>query len=823
MYYLTGMCVKITFEQLTKGLVLILAAKTDSMKLNKVLSRVEASADFGLTYQQANERLENGYANIKPNSAEKTVAQVFKGHIFTYFNLVFFILGLCTLIWGSFINVFFLNVVIINTIIGIVQELRSKRALAKLSFITAPNATVIRDGNQMVIPTDKAVLDDVVVFSADQQIYADAIVLQGECHVNEAMVTGESDEIVKKPGDLLLSGSFIISGQCVARLEKVGRDSFVSQLTLAAKKTKNKLSTGSMVSSLKRLVQVIGILIVPLGIAMFIVQTQGYPTQNAVDSTVGALVGMIPDGLYLLVSITLTVSVLRLAKKRTLVQEMGCVETLSRVDVLCVDKTGTITEPSMNVKDVVLMCEERFSSEDINAIIADYVGNMPPENETMAAIQAFIQKPATRRAVNVMPFSSSVKYGGVSFHNDESYLLGAPERILQKQFSKHKSKIDAYSAEGYRVLLLALYDREIGTTIDSSRVMPIALILLSNRIRAEAPGTFKFFAEQGVKILVISGDNPITVSQIAREAGIDGAERYIDAAELTTDRQIKRAIGEYIVFGRVTPDQKRKLVRALKAAGRTVAMTGDGVNDVLALKDANCSIAMASGSEVATQVADIVLLDSDFSAMKSIVMEGRRVINNLQRSASLFIMKNIFSFLFAITITIPFQSLFPMQGAQFTLYNMMIIGIPSFILAMEPNKNIVRGKFLINVFQNAMPAGLTSFAALIAVFVLYRVFDIPIIEMSTMSVISITFVGFLMMIRLCRPFNAIRIALIVAMLLAFTTGVLLFSGVIDILPEAFFVLSMLQGGNILWTIAICALCIPLFMLLTVLMKKKNKV
>ena len=777
--------------------------------------------EYGLTHQQARERVVNGYSNFKPDSAEKTVGQVFMGHIFTYFNLVFFILSLCTLFWGGIENIFFLNVVVINTIIGIVQELRSRAALAKLNFISAPQATVIRNGEEIFVPAEETVLDDIVVFGAGQQIYADAIVLHGECNVNEAMVTGESDEIVKKKGDNLLSGSFIVSGECIARLDKVGRDSFVAELTLAAKKTRNKLSTGGMVSSLKRLVQVIGIIIVPLGITMFILQAQVYPIQNSVDSTVGALVGMIPDGLYLLVSVTLTVSVLRLAKKRTLVQEMGCVETLSRVNVLCVDKTGTITEPNMVVKGTVLLNEGRFNEEDVSQIIADYVGNMPPENETMAAIQAFINAPAKRRARNSMPFSSAVKYGGVSFHEDESYLLGAPERILQSNFAKYKSKIDSYSAQGYRVLLLALYDKDITGKLDPGRVMPLALILLSNRIRPEAPGTFKFFAEQGVKIIVISGDNPITVSQIAREAGIEGAERFIDAAELQTDRQIKRAVGEYIVFGRVTPDQKRKLVRALKSAGNTVAMTGDGVNDVLALKDANCSIAMASGSEVASQVADIVLLDSDFSAMKSIVMEGRRVINNLQRSASLFIMKNLFSFLFALTITIPFQSLFPLAGFQFSLYNTLIIGIPSFILAMEPNKSIVRGKFLINVFKNAMPAGLSSFLALIAIFVLYRNFDIPIIEMSTMSVIAITFVGFLMLLRLCKPLNLLRLTLLIAMAVFFLIGLLLFSGIINILPETFVILSPLQGVNILWTLAVCAASVPLFMLLTIIMRQKK--
>jgi len=798
------------------------ATRTVSARLHNVLPRVEAPLDFGLTGQQVRERLENGYANVKPESAEKTVAQVLKGHIFTYFNLVFVLLGLCTLFWGAFRNIFFLNVVIINTIIGIVQELRSRRALAKLSFITAPNATVIRDGNQLIIPTNKAVLDDIAVFSADQQVYADAIVLYGECNVNEAMVTGESDEIVKKPGDTLLSGSFIISGECIARLDKVGRDSFAAQLTVAAKKTRNKLSTGGMVSSLKRLVQVIGIIIVPLGITMFIMQSQVYPIQNSVDSTVGALVGMIPDGLYLLVSITLTVSVLRLANKRTLVQEMGCVETLSRVDVLCVDKTGTITESNMEVKGAVLMCEERYNADDVDRIIADYAGNMSAENETMAAIQSFIKAPAYRNAIKTMPFSSALKYSGVMFHNDESYLLGAPERILQSNYAKYRSKIDSYSSQGYRVLLLALYDGDIGDKINANRIVPLALILLSNRIRPQAPGTFKFFEEQGVKIIVISGDNPMTVSQIAREAGISGAERFIDAAELTTDRQIKRAVGEYVVFGRVTPDQKRKLVRALKAAGKTVAMTGDGVNDVLALKDANCSIAMASGSEVASQVADIVLLDSDFSAMKSIVMEGRRVINNLQRSASLFIMKNIFSFLFAVIMTIPFQTLFPLEGMQFTLYNMMIIGIPSFILAMEPNKNIVRGKFLINVFRNALPAGLTSFCALTAIFILYRTREIPLMEMSAMSVIAVTFVGFLMLLRLCKPLNTLRLTLLITMGIGFTLGIFLFNGTIPIFPETFTPLDRLQGSNILWTIAVCTASIPLFLLLTAVTKSKIK-
>jgi len=800
-----------------------MSGKAEAVRLHKVLPRVEAPAERGLTYKQARARLENGYANFKPDSAERTVAQIFRDNIFTYLNLVLVVLAICVSLTGSFHNLTFMPVIIINTIIGIVQELRSKRMLAKLSFISAPNATVIRDGEHITLPTDYTVLDDVAIFTAGQQIYADAIVLRGECTVNEALVTGESDEVTKTPGDTLLSGSFIISGECSARLDKVGRDSFVAQLTLEAKKTKGKLSAG-MVATLKRYVQVIGILIVPVGIAMFVRQvTQtDISTTEATVKTVGALVGMIPDGLYLLVSVALTVSVMRLARKRTLIQERNCVETLARVNVLCVDKTGTITENNMEVKGIALLCEENYSAEDVGGILADYVGNLPVENETMAAIQTFVNKRPRRRAKKVIPFSSSVKYSSITFRENESYVLGAPERILQTRYYKHKSLIEAHSARGYRVLLLALYNKAIGTKLDADGVMPLALILLSNKVRPEAPGTFEFFAKQGVKIIVISGDNPMTVSHIAREAGIEGAERFIDAAELTTDRQIKRAVGEYIVFGRVTPDQKRKLVRALKAAGNTVAMTGDGVNDVLALKDANCSIAMASGSEVASQVADIVLLDSDFSAMPTVVMEGRRVINNLERSAALFLTKNIFTLLFVLSVTIPFAALFPLEPSQFTLFNVMLIGIPSFVLAMEPNRRIVKGKFLINAFRNALPAGLSSYFALMGMFYVASQRDMLKGEIATMSLIIIAFVGFLMLFKLCIPFNHLRTALIATMLIGFIAGMVGLVWVTAQASGAAESLLPIQGQGIWITILTCLIVIPVYLVLTFLTRSMGR-
>jgi len=484
------------------------------------------------------------------------------------------------------------------------------------------------------------------------------------------------------------------------------------------------------------------------------------------------------------------------------------------VDVLCVDKTGTITENKMEVKGAALLCEDRFNFDDINMIMADFAGNMPADNETMVAIQAHFNTPPKRGARRVAPFSSALKYSGVSFHEDESYLLGAPERILLSKYGRHKEEIEKHSAQGFRVLLLALYDGDINAKLDDERVLPLALVLLSNKVRAEAPATFKFFEKQGVKIIVISGDNPVTVSQIAREAGIAGAERYIDAAQLTTDRQIKRAVGEYVVFGRVTPDQKRKLVRALKAAGHTVAMTGDGVNDVLALKDANCSIAMASGSEVASQVSDIVLLNSDFSAMPAVVMEGRRVINNIERSAALFLTKNIFSFLLAMVITIIMAERFPLSAARFTLFNMMLIGAPSFVLAMEPNKNIVKGRFIVNVLKSALPAGLTDFFALFALIVICSQKGIADDVISTMALYVIAFIGFMFLYKISRPLNALRTALIVCMLLGFSLGSLFLGGIIGLVP--------LVGEAIWLTVAFSAASAPMFVLLTLIVNSIGK-
>ena len=776
------------------------------MTLNKILPRIETHADIGLTAREAADRLENGYGNESPTSPEKTVGQIFRDNIFTYFNLVFFVLALLIILVQSYRNLTFMGVIFSNTAIGIIQELRAKRTLSKLRLIAEPHATVIRDGQAITIQAEDAVLDDIAVFSAGNQIYADAIVLAGECRVNEALVTGEADEIVKTAGATLLSGSFVVSGECRARLDKVGAESFVSKLTIEAKKHRKKQQS-IILRTLTRLVQIIGFVIIPFGVLLYLQQTMslGYSVTESVVSTVAALIGMIPEGLYLLVSVALTVSVIRLAQKKTLVHDMGCIETLARVDVLCVDKTGTITEPVMTVQEVALLREDRFGMRDITALLSDYSAAMGADNETIAALKRAFNEPPRRRAVQVLPFSSSAKYSGVTLSNGGTFLLGAPEKILLENYDAYKYEIEKFSSLGCRVLLLAGYGGSLNEKRIAGEVMPLALVVLKNSIRPEAPATFEFFRKQGVAIKVISGDNPLTVSRVALEAGIENADQYVDASSLTTERKIKNAVRNYTVFGRVTPDQKRKLIRAFKEEGHTVAMTGDGVNDVLALKDADCSIAMASGSDVACQVAQLVLMDSNFSAMPSVVAEGRRVINNIERSASLFLTKNIFSF--ALTLTALIAALkYPITPSQLSLFNITLIGIPSFILALEPNTNRVRGRFLLNALLRALPAGITDFLALLGTILACAHYGVSTDEMSTIATIIIAVVGFMMLYRIGRPLNSLRVGLIISMIILFLIGAFVFTGL--------FTLSPLSTTGIWITVVVAAVSVPLMVILS---------
>ena len=725
------------------------------------LAVLEAPAETGLTDDQAAERAGAGWANLPVEPPTRTVGQIVRSNLFTYFNAIFVLLASALIAVRSPItNVLFMGVVIVNAVIGIVQELRSKKALDELNILQSPKAVVIRGGERKETTTDALVRDDVVVFAAGDQVCADAVVLDGECLVNEALVTGEADEIKKAPGGALLSGSFLVSGECRARLTAVGEDSFVNRLTLEAKRQKKPKLRG-MMRSLSDLVKWIGLIILPMGALLIVKEFHwlGRDLTSSVTSTVGALVGMIPEGLYLLTSLALVAGVLRLARKKTMCRQMDCIETLARVDTLCVDKTGTVTENKMVVEDIVLLCPDRFIADDVRMIMADYVHAMQSDNDTMAALRKYFTGKVSQQAVAALPFTSARKYGGVSFHEDETYLLGAPEILLGSRIGEYSDVIDRYSAKGCRVLLLTLYDGQLSDEALSAGTLPIALILLNNKIRAEAPDTFAYFAKQGVTVRVISGDNPMTVSEVARRAGIPGAERWVDARTLKTDEDIAAAARDKIVFGRVTPDQKRRLVIALKQQGHTVAMTGDGVNDVLALKEADCSIAVASGSEVACQVSQIVLMDSNFAAMPSVVAEGRRVINNIERSAALYLVKNIFSMSLAL-LSLLFALPYPLSPAQLGLVNSFTIGIPSFVLAMEPNRSRIRGSFLANILLRALPAALTDLFLTEGVMLFYLAAGLADNAVSTICAGVMGVVGLMMVFRTAQPMNRLHIALV---------------------------------------------------------------
>lgn len=776
-----------------------------------VLPVKQTDAEVGLTHEEVAERVQKGYMNLSVDPPAKTIKQIVLSNLFTYFNLIFFILAACIIAVGSWRNLMFMPVILANICIGIVQEIRAKQTLDKLSLLQAQRGIAIRNGAEEMLPTDQMVRDDMVVFQTGDQVFADAVVASGEVHANEALITGEADEIKKLPGDELLSGSFIINGTCRARLTQVGADSYAAKLTLEAKKNTRKKQS-EMMLSLSRLVKYIGIVLLPFGLAL------GYKEiymldrslEGGVVSTVGALVGMIPEGLYLLTSLALAAGILRLAQKKTLVHDMNCIETLARVDVLCVDKTGTITENKMIVEDIALLCEERYIESDIRLIMSDYVGALGAENDTMDALKRYFQGEIHQEAVEKLPFSSAKKYGGVSFHTDETYLLGAPDILLGDAYDAYKEKIESYSKKGCRVLLLALYDGLLTDDALDGALLPLSLILLGNKIRPEAPDTFQYFADQNVEVKVISGDNPITVSEVSQRAKIANAERYVDARGLDTDEKLEAAATKYTVFGRVTPEQKRKLVTALKKANHTVAMTGDGVNDVLALKEADCGIAMASGSDVACRTSHIVLLDSNFGSMPWVVMEGRRVINNIERAASLFLVKNIFSFLLAL-VSLFFTLPYPVTPAQLSLVSTLTIGIPSFILAMEPNSNLISGRFLSNVIYRALPAALTNLFLVMGVLLFYIGFDINTDEMSTICAIVMGAVGLLMLVKTCRPMNLIRKILILAMVLAFVFSILFF--------RHLFTLSNLSFPSILVLTVFTLLAYPVMHVLTLAQEK----
>lgn len=728
----------------------------------------------GLTDEEVRQRVEEGLTNRADISTDKTTKEIVISNVFTYFNLIFLVITILLIMVGSFRNLTFLPIIIGNTVIGIVQEIRAKKTLEKMSLLNAPRADVIRNGSVKQISTEELVKDDVILLTAGKQICADAVVISGNIQVNESLLTGEADEVEKTEGSTLMSGSFVVSGECYARLEKVGNESYISKLSLEAKSMGGK-EQSEMIRSINLIVKWVGTVIIPIGLILFWQShfVNGESITKSVTSTVAAIIGMIPEGLYLLTTVALALSTMKLARKKVLLHDMKSIETLARVDVLCVDKTGTITEPDMKLKEIFLCknsgadgTQTALTLDELKSLILDYANASVDNNATMLALKAYAADALTnntsalhRTAVSQQAFSSSLKYGSVTF-SDGTYLLGAPEFIMHEDFARIEEEIIPYADKGDRVLLFARYDGENVENGINGSVTPLGFVALANPIRENAVKTFEYFKSQGVAIKVISGDNPRTVSRIAIQAGIESAESFVDAATLDTEDKIADAVNKYTVFGRVTPKQKKQLVKALQAKGHTVAMTGDGVNDILAMKDADCSVAMASGSEAAAQAAQVVLLDSDFAHMPDVVYEGRRVVNNIQRSASLFLVKNIFSLLLSL-FSVILMVTYPLEPAQVSLISMFTIGVPGFLLALEQNKDRIKGHFITNVMLKALPGGLTDVIAVGALVVCGEVFCISDASIGTIATLVLSVVGFMILFKISEPLNGMKYAVII--------------------------------------------------------------
>lgn len=737
----------------------------------KKAARFCPDPDQGLTPQQVEQRMREGLHNGDSGVKSKTEAQIIRENVFTFFNLLNFALALAVILVGSPRSALFMGVIFSNIVIGSFQGIRAKHTIDKLSLISSPKANVVRGGQRAVVPVEEVVLDDILLYAAGNQICADATVAAGECEVNESLLTGESDPVLKHPGDPLLSGSFVVSGSCYAQVEHVGAENYANKIAGEASGVKKRNS--EIMNSIDFIVKIIGFAILPIGGLLFWKQyfVLGDTFQNSVVSTAAAMVGMIPEGLVLLISLAFAVSVLKLSARKTLVQDMYCVETLARVDVLCLDKTGTITEGSMQVDELCPF--GGFTEENMREALTALIHNLDDSNPTFLALKDYLPESSLWKAAEAVPFSSARKWSGAYFPGRGCYVMGAGEFILGAGFAAVRAQTERASQNGQRVLLLARSDMPFDGKALSGQIVPMGLVLISDKIRKEAPGTLRYFADQGVDLKVISGDNAVTVANIARKAGLDHAEKYVDATTLHTDEDIRRAVREYAVFGRVTPQQKLAFVKALKEDGHTVAMTGDGVNDVLALKEADCSVAMASGSDAARTVSNLVLLDSNFASMPVVVQEGRRSINNLQRSSSLFLVKTIFSALIGV-LFIFINYTYPFEPIQQTLISSLTIGVPSFILALEPNHDRLRGKFINNVIRMCIPAALTMTANIVVLCALAEPWGMTSAETSTMAVIMTAMTGFFMLFKVSAPFNTLRGLLFWGLLAVFMLAFLFF-------------------------------------------------
>lgn len=724
------------------------------------IERFSPNIKKGLNEEQIQQRINNNLVNYNTESSTKSVKEIVYNNIFTLFNIINIILGIAVIAVGSFKNLTFMVIIILNTLISIIQELRSKKTLDKLKVISSNKINTIRDSKKEQLSIDEIVLDDIIEVEIGNQVVVDSIIKDGVVEVDESFITGESDTIFKQEGDMLLSGSFIVSGKAICQVEHIGLDNYTAKISSNTKYIKPISS--EIMRSLNKIVSTISFLIIPVSILLFSRQLyiENNTFQQAVVSTVAALIGMIPEGLVLLTSTVLAVSVVRLSKRKVLVQDLYCIETLARVDTICLDKTGTITEGSMEVVDCIPL--EDYNLEEI---IANINNSLDENNPTAIALKDKFGKKKTYNELEKIPFSSSRKYSGVVYE-EGTYIIGAGEFILKDQIKKYQKKLEQYIRD-YRVIVIAKTKNKKLTNPEV-----LGFILLQDKIRKEAPETLKYFKEQGVALKVISGDNPETVLGIALRAGLDKNAKCIDSTTLKSDNDIVEAIQKYDVFGRVTPDQKRKFILALQKLGHVVAMTGDGVNDVLALKEADCSVAMANGSEATKNVSQLVLLDSCFSSMPHIVAEGRRTINNIERSASLFLVKTIYATLLAL-VFIFINMPYPFIPIQLTLASVVTIGIPSFVLSLEPNHERVKGQFLTSVLKRAIPPAITIVLNILVVFMASNLLGFSYEETSTLSVAITGYTSFILLYKTSLPLNPLRTVLFITMFIGFIIGFVL--------------------------------------------------
>ncbi len=733
----------------------------------------------GLTDEQVLQRIENGQTNKVEDDKTRTNWEIIRDNVCTLFNLFNLLIAIALISVKAYTNLAYMLIIIVNIVIGIVQEIHARNLVQKLSVLKVSKATVVRNGKEKEINIDEIVLDDVIILDSGKQICADSVVLDGEVEVNESLLTGESDTILKQKGDKLLSGSYVVSGKCHSKVEKVGKDNFAAQITSETKKYKRAES--ELVNSMKKVTNFTSFVIIPVGIILFV---QAYffrnvDITNSVVSTAAALLGMLPKGLMLLITISLATGVIKLAKKRVLVQDLYSVETLAHIDTLCLDKTGTITEGRMKV-DNVKVYNEKCMPHSIQKMMTAFVNEMTDNNATFMALKDYYQGEDKFEVADTMAFSSERKWSSISFKNEGSIVLGAPERLIEKSNMQMPEEIISAQKAGKRMLFIA-YTNKVVSDENLPKLEIVAAITLDDPLRKNAKEMLGFFRRQNVDIKVISGDNPLTVSSIAKKAGLESYDAYIDLSTISSDDEIPELVDKYSVFARVMPHQKSLIVKALQEKGHSVAMTGDGVNDVVALKQADCSITLPEASDIARQVSQIVLLNSDFSVLKDVLMEGRRVVNNITNVARIFFIKTIYSMLLSL-FNIITNTAFPFIPIQITLIDLVIEGYTSFFLSFKENSKPIKGTFLRTVIKNAMPYALAIIVSIIILTFTRQGLNLNVEEAETVMYLAIGGISVFAVIEACRPFTKISTFLCTTTALGYLFAVFLFKNLLHLAP-----------------------------------------